>query len=74
MALIYYRTWRLKSEGGGKQTHLEGLHDYTLCGLDTSGDPEVHEKDPVKLPPGKHNVTCEDCKQIIEILREYFTT
>ncbi len=44
--------------------------DYTLCGLDTSGDDEIHYKEPEQLPEGvKHRVTCEKCQQVIELVK-----
>lgn len=68
----YWKTFRLKSEGGGTQTHLEGIGDsYTLCGLDTAGDDMVHAKQPVELPAGKHRVTCAHCQQLINLVREH---
>lgn len=61
----YYRT----RHEGRVRTHLEGAGDsYTLCGLDTAGDDLIHDRDPEKLPPGKHRVTCEDCQQTIRIV------
>jgi hypothetical protein len=67
----YIKIFRLKAEGGGVATHLEGIGDsYTLCGFDTEGDEMVHEKPPEWLT-GKHRVTCDHCQQIIAIVREH---
>lgn len=68
----YYKTVRTKRDGGETRTHLEGIGDsYTLCGLDTAGDDTIHGKPPIELPPGKHRITCEQCLQIIAIVREH---
>jgi hypothetical protein len=51
------------------RVHLYGLGDsYTLCGLDTAGDDTVHDRQPEALE-GKKRVTCEDCQQIISIVK-----
>lgn len=64
--MTYWRTY----QNGGQTTHLDGIGDsYTLCGLDTAGDASVHDKEPEELPPGKHRVTCEQCQQVIEIVK-----
>lgn len=53
------------------RTHLQGIGDsYTLCGLDTAGDDEVHEKPPQCAPRGTR-ITCEHCKDVIAIVRDY---
>ena len=68
----YWRTTGLKLDGGKVRTHLEGIGDsYTLCGFDTAGDDMVHGAPPEELPPGRHRVTCNQCQQIITIVREY---
>lgn len=68
----YWKTFTPKDDGGEIRTHLDGIGDsYTLCGMDTAGDDMVHGATPIKLPPGKHRVTCEHCIQIIVIVREH---
>ena len=68
----FIRTWKRKDEGGGQRTHLDGPGaSYTLCGLDTAGDTTVHAKPPQELEGFNHRITCEDCKQVIEYVREY---
>lgn len=67
----FIKTFRPKSEGGDIRTHLEGIGDsYTLCGLDTAGDDAIHSKPPEHLV-GKHRLTCEHCKAVVEVVREY---
>ena len=67
----YIKTWKLKVDGGGQATHLEGIGEsYTLCGLDTAGDDHVHAKPPEMLK-GRHRVTCLHCKQIIALVVEH---
>lgn len=69
--MTYWRTWRIKSEGGGQATHLDGIADsYTLCGLDTAGDSMVHGRDPQELKH-KPRITCKHCQQIIEVAKEH---
>lgn len=73
--LKYFRTVRTKRDGGETRTHLEGIGDsYTLCGLDTAGDETIHGKPPTELPSGKHRITCEQCLQVIAIVREHLGT
>lgn len=69
----YRRTVRTASEGGETRTHLgSGLGaDYTLCGLDTAGDPGVHAKDPEEITDHKPRITCEHCQAIIEVVKEH---
>ena len=54
----------------GIENHLAGQTDFTLCGLDTAGDDEIHCLEPVE-----HNddwrVTCADCRRIIEVVEKY---
>lgn len=71
----YWKTWRLKEDGGEQRTHLEGPGEsYTLCGLDTAGDELVYGKPPEKLPPGKHRITCEHCLQVIEFVKAHLAS
>ena len=61
----YYRTWN-----GGCTTHLGGIADYTLCGMDVVGDEELHDREPERLPGGRrYRVTCPECKMLIGIVR-----
>lgn len=55
------------------RTHIvaDGM-DMAMCGLDVVGDDLVHDAPPEMLPRGvKHRVTCEDCQQIIEAVKEH---
>jgi len=65
----YWKTWH----EGKTRTHLDGIGDsYTLCGVDTAGDDLVHDRDPERLHGMQmHVVTCEDCQQIIAIVRDH---
>lgn len=53
----------------GKETHLLGKADFTLCGLDTSGDDDLHHREPKFSVTGR--VTCSDCERIVCIVEEY---
>ena len=68
--MSFVRTFKKKCDGGGQDIHLTGLSDYTLCGLDTSGDDMVHEKEPQFLT-GRHRINCVHCISIIEIVKDH---
>jgi len=54
------------------RVHLQDSgQDMTICGLDSHGDDEVHDKDPETLSFGRHVVNCEDCQRIIEAVKEH---
>lgn len=64
---VYYRTWN----EGSTRIHLEGWGDVAFCGFDLAGDDTIHDKDPIELD-GFHRVTCEHCKQLLEIAKNHF--
>jgi hypothetical protein len=53
----------------GIENHLTGQADVALCGLDTSGDEEIHCLEPEYNDDCR--VTCADCKRIIETVKIY---
>lgn len=66
---IYWKTFN----DGSTSTHLQGPgNGQALCGLDLSGDPLVHDREPERLECGKaHSVTCEHCLDIIEFVKDH---
>lgn len=70
----YIKTYPLvddKALGDRPVVHLEGIGDaYTLCGFDTAGDHTIHGKPPKTLH-GNHRITCPQCLQVIELVKDY---
>jgi hypothetical protein len=62
--------WRTTDEDKEVRTHLAASGDHTICGHDLCGDPEVHSKEPERLP-GKSRITCQHCLALIETVREH---
>lgn len=67
-----WKTYSFKADSGpGQATHLEGIGDsYALCGVDVAGDPNVHRKPPEPVSENAR-ITCEHCKQIVQIVKQY---
>lgn len=64
----WYRTW----ENGKVETHIDGIGDaYTLCGKDTAGDEETHDRYPIQLTGDNHRLTCKDCQAVVKIVKEF---
>ena len=56
--------WKTNTISHGKEIHLPGISsEFTLCGLDTVGDTDIHVDQPeeTSLP-----ATCHQCIQTIE--------
>lgn len=53
----------------GVENHLAGQSDCTLCGLDVSGDDEVHYLEP--KPNNDLRITCIQCKLLINLVEQY---
>ena len=64
--------WRCVNDGR-TDIHLEGPvgDSYTLCGLDTAGDPFVHDKAPELLKGDRHRITCGHCLEVIACVQDY---
>ena len=60
--------WQTNTLGKGREIHLPGANgnDATLCGLDISGDPDIHLQEPYEttLP-----ATCPNCIEIVEFCK-----
>lgn len=67
----FVRIWA-KDDAGKSAIHLVSSgNDYTICGHDIAGDPEVHECDPQELSGLNHRVTCKHCLSIIDDVKTY---
>lgn len=53
----------------GIENHLLGKGDLTLCGLDTSGDDDIHYLEPEFNDDCR--VTCADCKRIVQAVEAF---
>ena len=49
----------------GQRKNAPGKADFTLCWLDTSGDDDLHHREPKFSVTGR--VTCSDCERIVSI-------
>jgi hypothetical protein len=56
--------WKTNTISHGKEIHLPGTsHDFTLCGLDTAGDSDIHVSDPEETTL---KANCAQCIQTVE--------